>query len=97
MPQPESTELAITAYAIKLNLPHTTQKRAIQIFVKTTSTSFSPRKKVKAIIAATLYIAGILEEEPRTLSEVGWVTGVSPNTVQKHKTQIVHELGIRKE
>ena len=89
-------ELEISSYATPLHLSSKTQTHARDIVARAEAAGLTARKKPEAIIAAAIYIAGILEDEPHTLAEVGKVTGVSPNTVQKHKTRIVRELGISK-
>ena len=96
MTQPAPVKLTISQYAAQLHLSPTTQSRAKDVIAQAESASLNVGVKPEAIIAAALYIAGILEDEPHTLTEVARVTGVAPNTVQRHKTRLVRELGIRK-
>jgi len=96
MTQPAPVKLTVSPYAAQLHLSPTTQTRAKEVIAQAEAAGLTVGKKPEAIIAAALYIAGILEDEPHSLSEVARVTGVAPNTVQKHKTRIVLELGIRK-
>ena len=96
MTPPLPANLTISPYAAKLHLSPQTQTRAREIITRAETAGLTTGKKPEAIIAAALYIAGILEDDLHTLSEVAKATGVAPNTVQKHKTHIVRELGIRK-
>jgi transcription initiation factor TFIIB len=96
MKQSTPVKLTISQYAAQLHLLPNTQTRAKEVIAQAETAGLTAGKNPEAIIAAALYIAGILEDDPHTLAEVAKVTGVALNTVQKHKTRIVLELGIRK-
>jgi transcription initiation factor TFIIIB Brf1 subunit/transcription initiation factor TFIIB len=96
MTEPNSLTLMVSSYATSLHLSERTQTMARKIAAQAESAGLTIRKKPEAIVAAVIYIAGILEDEPHTLAEIAGVVDVSPNTVQKHKTRIVRALRIRK-
>lgn len=97
MAQPSLSEMDISAFTTRLQFSPKTKTKTIAILAAAEQAEYSRGKSPKALIAAALYIAGILEDEPRSLAEIGQVTEVSQNTLQKHKTQLVRELGIRKQ
>lgn len=96
MSKPNAFERSISSFGISLQLSRSTVTKASDIFKEAENASLTKGKRPEASVAAALYIAGILENEPRTLAEVGKATGVSVNTVQRYKTQLVRELSIRK-
>jgi transcription initiation factor TFIIB len=90
-----SSGVDITSYVSQLELSSKTQKRAESILVDAEKAGLTSRKAPESLVAAALYIAGILEGERRTQEKIGQVTGVSPQTIQTRYKELVHELKIR--
>lgn len=87
----------LAPFVNQLELSPKTQKRAQAILVAAERTSLTARKAPASLMAAALYIAGILEGERRTQLMIGRVTGVSTTTIQTRYRELVHGLDIRSE
>ena len=97
MSQNKPSEIDLHSYSVKLQLSLKTQKKTIGIISDAENAGLTVGSAPESIVAAALYIAGILENEPRTLADIGEATGVSQHTVQRQKTRLVRELSIRKQ
>jgi transcription initiation factor TFIIB len=95
MKTPTNFALHLSAFVNQLVLSSKTQERAQMILNAAEQTGLTTRMAPKSLIAAALYIAGILEEERRTQKAIGQVVGVSASTIQKQYRELVHGLGIR--
>jgi transcription initiation factor TFIIIB Brf1 subunit/transcription initiation factor TFIIB len=91
------TQRDISDFSNRLDFSPNTQSQAEDILLKINISDIHSGKSPNTLIAVALYIAGILENEPRTMVQISQVTGVSQGTIQKRKTEIVRELGIRRE
>ena len=85
----------LTPFINQLKLSPKTQKRAKAILVAAERTGLTARKAPASLMAAALYIAGILERERRTQQLIGQVTGVSATTIQTRYRELVHALNLR--
>jgi transcription initiation factor TFIIB len=89
-------EYDLAPYINQLELSPTTQERAEALLVTAEQAGLTLRRTRAGLIAAVLYIAGILEGERRTQKAIGQVTGVSPQTIQTRYRQLVQVLDIRR-
>ena len=97
MSQTKVSEIAISSYGVTLQLSARTLTKASKKLRTGEKTNLTKGKAPETDVAAALYIAGILENEPRTQAKVGQATGVSANTLQRRKTQFDRIWGIRKQ
>ena len=97
MPRISQTHLDISDYSNRLDFSPSTQSQAEDILLRIRESQINSKKSLNTLIAVALYIAGILENEPRTMAQISQVTGVSQGTIQKRKTKIVRDLGTRRE
>jgi transcription initiation factor TFIIIB Brf1 subunit/transcription initiation factor TFIIB len=88
---------SLRAFYIKLlQISPKTQKLTERILLEAENAGLTAGRTPKALVAGALYIACILTNEPKTLAKISKAIGVSLNTVQKNKTELVRKLGIRK-
>ena len=85
----------LSRFIHQLDLSSSTQDRAEAILIAAEQAGLASRRTPASLMAAALYIAGILEGERRTQKAIGQVTGVSTTTIQKRYRQLVLELDIR--
>lgn len=97
MPNVSQSPVDISDFSNRLSFSPQTRSQAENILVKINESEIHLRKSPNTLIAVALYIAGILKNEPRTMAQISQITGVSQGTIQKRKTEIVRELGIRRE
>jgi transcription initiation factor TFIIB len=85
----------LSRFIHQLELSSSTQDRAEAILIAAEQAGLTSRRTPAGLMAAALYIAGILEGERRTQQVISKVTGVSTTTIQTRYRQLVLELDIR--
>ena len=85
----------LAPFVNELELSSRTRERAAAILIAADQAGLTERKLPASLMAAALYIAGILEGERRTQQTIGQVTGVSTTTIQTCYRELVHELDLR--
>ena len=80
-----------------LELKENTILRAINIATKSIEAYLTSGKKSEGVAAATIYIAGILEDDRRTQGEIASIAGVPESTIRNQYLEIARGLEIKKE
>ncbi|MFX1521256.1 MAG: transcription initiation factor IIB [Promethearchaeota archaeon] len=84
----------IPRFANDLGLSGSVSKRAIKLLKKAKQVGITAGKDPTGMAAATLYIAGILEDERRTQREIARVARVTEVTVRNRYKELVKNLQI---
>ncbi len=84
----------IPRFTSRLNLKQTTITNVYEIINKLESSPIIAGKHPKSIVASAIYLATILNNDPRTQREITNATGVIEVTIRKRSKEIADELGI---
>ncbi|MFX1561973.1 MAG: hypothetical protein ACFFDP_01565 [Promethearchaeota archaeon] len=87
-------EKEIQQYSEALNFSGRTSLRAQDILTKAQRRGKTDIKNLNQLVAASLYIACILENERRTQKEISEITHVSPAAIHHRYLEIVQAIGI---
>jgi len=82
-------EKEIKPYSEALNLSGRTSLRAQDILIKAQQKGITGIKNPTQLVAASLYIACILEKERRTQKEISEITHVSPPAIHHRYIELV--------
>jgi transcription initiation factor TFIIIB Brf1 subunit/transcription initiation factor TFIIB len=88
-------EKEIKQYAEALNLSRRTSLCAQDILEKAQQRGITDIRNLTHLVAASLYIACILENERRTQKAISEVTHVSLSTIHHKYRELVYTIGIR--
>jgi transcription initiation factor TFIIB len=91
---PVSPESYVPRFASRLRLKPRTEGRALDFVRQAVRQERVSGKDPKSVAAAALYIASILEAEPRTQRDVSEATGVTEVTIRNRYKELVTALGI---
>jgi len=85
----------VNKFADELDLSERTRKRAIEILEKASELGLTSGKSPAGLVAAALYIAGLLEGERRTQREVAEVARVTEVTVRNRYKELIEKLNLK--
>lgn len=91
---PVSPESYIPRFASRLRLKPETEALALRFVKQAVQREVVSGKDPKSVAAAALYIACILQGEPRTQRDVSEATGVTEVTIRNRYKELVSALGI---
>ena len=84
----------VPRFCAALGLGSEVQEKAIEIISKAEGRNLASGRSPKAIAAAAIYIASILEGQNRSQSEVSAVSGITEVTIRNRYKELCKELGI---
>jgi len=85
----------VNKFADELGLSERTRRRAIELLERAYEMGLTSGKSPAGLVAAALYIAGLLEGEKRTQREVAEVARVTEVTVRNRYKEMVEKLGLK--
>lgn len=90
------SEEHVRDFSSKLDMSRKTSAEAIRILRKAENKNLLSGKKKNGSAAAALYIAGILEDDRRTMQQIADAANVSESTITNRYKHLVQELGIKR-
>jgi len=85
----------VPRFCTTLNLNGEVQGRAIEVIEKAKERYLISGRSPKAIAAAAIYIASILEGLDRSQNEISAVTGITEVTIRNRYKELCKKLGIK--
>ncbi|MDV3103338.1 transcription initiation factor IIB [Thermococcus waiotapuensis] len=85
----------VNKFADELGLSEKVRKKAIELLEEAYNRGLTSGKSPAGLVAAALYIAGLMEEERRTQREVAEVARVTEVTVRNRYKELVEKLNLK--